>query len=253
MISNGERIIDISAKKCSHKIVESTDKVQPVLICMGCISNCTYCATKTARGNLHSFTIEEIKKSVGSAVKNGATRILITAQDTGAYGADIGTNLIELLKELITLPGKFKMRIGMMNPNCAKAMANDLAEIFKSGKIMKFVHIPVQSGSNDVLKAMGRKYSIEDFEEVVRILKNSVPRMNLATDIICGYPTETEEQFQDTIELIKRTKPDVLNITQFYSRPNTQASKLKQLDSRIAKERTARLYSLFKQIKKTMK
>jgi MiaB-like tRNA modifying enzyme len=244
-VAAGETVVELSEKKCSHIIADVKNEVQAIAICSGCLGSCAYCATKLAKGKLKSYSIAEIVAAVKKAVENGAKKILLTAQDTGVYGQDIGTNLPELLKAIVEIPRNFELRLGMMNPKCALKFAGELIEIYKSPKIIKFIHVPVQAGSNAVLKKMNRDYTVEDFEKLVAKLRKGIPQLVFSTDVICGFPEETEEQFGETIALIKRVKPDVLNISKFYPRPGTAAMKLKLLHTRIVKERSRKLAKLF--------
>ena len=120
-------------------------------------------------------------------------------------------------------------------------MIDDLIEIFKSPKIMKFIHLPVESGSDKVLKDMNRPYKIKIYEELVKKVRKAVPDVYLATDIIVGFPTETEEDFQKTVDILQKTKPDKVNLSKFYPRPNTEAKKFKQLSTQIKKKRSVAL------------
>jgi MiaB-like tRNA modifying enzyme len=208
-----------------------------VEISEGCNGNCTYCATRLAKGKIFSFPSEKIIEEISLSVKNGCKEIWITAQDTACYGLDDGIKLPELLNEITNIPRKFFVRVGMMNPNNVLPILPDLISAFRSEKVYKFLHLPVQSGDNEILRNMSRRYKIEDFEEIVKAFKENF-RIQLWTDIIVGYPNETREQFENTLELIKRVMPDWVNVSKFGSRPDTEASKLKLLPSSIVKERS---------------
>jgi len=209
-----------------------------VEIAQGCTGNCSYCATRLAKGKIFSFPKEKIIEEISLSVKNGCKEIWVTTQDTACYGFDEdGIRLPELLKEITKIPGKFFVRVGMMNPNNVLPMISDLITAYKNKKIYKFLHLPVQSGDNEILEKMNRIYKVEDFEEIVKAFKENF-RLQLWTDVIVGYPGETKEQFERTLELIKRVKPDWVNVSKFGSRPNTEAAKLKPLPSDIVKERS---------------
>ncbi len=216
-----------------------------IQIAEGCVSNCYYCQTKLAKGNLHSYLEELIIKEIKKSIKENKI-IYITATDCGCYGFDIKTNLPNLLKQIISIEGNFKIRIGMINPEHLLKYLEDLIEIYKNNKIIKFLHIPVQSGSDKVLKDMNRNYKINDFKKIIKKFRKEIPRINISTDIIVGYPTETESDFKDTIKLIKEINPEVLNISKFSSRKGTKASELKQLKSEIIKKRSSLLTKLYK-------
>ena len=249
-IENKKRVIELKTKSYKLPLLKEPKKVQPITICKGCLGNCAYCATKLAKGKLQSFPISCVKKMVENAVSKGTEKILLTAQDTGAYGLDIETSLPELLREILSIEGNFKIRIGMMNPNYALEYANELVKIFQNQKMIKFLHIPVQSGSNKVLKDMHRKYSVEDFKKVVDVFRKKIPDIKIGTDIICGLPNETKEDLKKTLELVKQTKPDMLNISKFYPRPGTEAKKMKLLPTETVKQRSRKLSNLFKELRK---
>ncbi|MAG07206.1 2-methylthioadenine synthetase [Candidatus Pacearchaeota archaeon] len=240
----------INTNKLNNPIIRRDNETAIIQISQGCLNNCTFCATKSSRGNLQSYRIGDIKRQLESAVNNGATKINLTSQDNGCYGFDINTNLPELLNELTTVKGNFIIRVGMMNPWHLRKISNQLINSMKSEKIQNFLHIPVQSGSEKVLKDMKRIHTTEEFKDFAKAFRKTFPRTifhdsTIATDIIVGYPTETEEDFQQTLSLISEVKPEVLNISAFSSRPKTPASKLKQLDSKIIKERTKKLNEVY--------
>jgi MiaB-like tRNA modifying enzyme len=242
----------INTNKLNNPLVLSDSRKAIIQISQGCLNNCTFCATKLSRGTLKSYRIGDIKRQLESAVNDGATKIHLTSQDNGCYGFDINTNLPELLNELTTINGNFIIRVGMMNPWHLNKIQTQtqLIKSMKSPNVTKFIHLPIQSGSEKVLKDMKRIHTTKEFKDFAKQFRKTFPRANfpdstIATDIIVGYPTETEEDFQQTLNLIKEVKPEVLNISTFSSRPKTEASKLKQLDSKIIKQRTKKLNDLY--------
>jgi len=215
----------------------------------GCLGNCTYCITRLAKGRLFSYPKNKIIKSIKSDLDAGCKEIWITSQDCASYGNDNKKYLLpELLKEITKIKKPFFLRIGMMNPNNVLKILPQLIEIYKNKKIFKFLHIPIQSGSNKVLKDMNRKYTKKDIIKIVKEFRKNFPEMHLSTDIIVGYPTESEKDFKETINLIKKINPETLNISKFWPRPMTPASKLKQLSPEILKKRTIKLAKLSKEI-----
>ncbi len=220
-------------------------------IAQGCMGKpCTYCSVKLARGELKSYGKREIAKEVEKAVKEGCKIIKLTAQDTGCWGLDINEKLPNLLKEVLKIKGEYKIRLGMMNPNYALDYLDELISIYKNPKIIKFMHIPVQSGSNKIIREMKREYKVEDFKKVVNRFRKEIKNMNIATDVIVGYPSEKEEDFKKTVQLIKEVKPEVLNISKFAPRPGTEAKKLKQLRTEEIKHRSKYLTEEYKKIQK---
>lgn len=212
-------------------------------IAMGCVGKCSYCIVKRARGELRSYKPEKICKTVRSVVERGAKEIRITSQDCSAYGWDgFGIKLPELLERVTSVEGNFRIRVGMMNPFTVINILDELLEAFDSEKIFKFFHVPVQSGSDKVLNDMRRNYKVADFFEIVKSIKKRFKYSTICTDFIIGFPTETEEDFFSSLNLLEAVKPEKVNITRFSSRPGTEASKLKDLLER-EKKRRSRIFS----------
>ncbi len=218
---------------------EGTDAILP--IAQGCLGNCSYCITKFARGKLVSYPEKTLVDEFNGFVDSGAKEILITAQDTACYGVDTKTNLPSLMRSMLQKEGEYRMRIGMMNPNHLGKIIEDLISVMDDQRVYKFLHIPVQSGSDEVLKNMHRGYKAEQFMELVDTLRASIPEISIATDIITGFPGETDEDHEKTKQLIRDLHADTLNITRFSSRPGTEAASLEQLHGRILKERSTEL------------
>lgn len=222
--------------------------VETVQIAEGCLGDCSYCCAKFARGRLFSFPATLIVERVIDAVSKGAHEIWLTAQDTGAYGKDCNTDLLNLMKRLIQIDGDFKIRLGMMNPNYAITMLDDLCDIINTPQMFKFLHVPVQSGSNKILKDMNRNYQAQEFTQLVKTLRSRIPNLTLSTDTIVGYPTETEEDFQLTVDLLKETRPDVTNISKYGNRPKTLAAELNPLSPNIITARSKRTSTICSKI-----
>jgi len=242
--SNGENIEKLLLPK-----IDLNQVIGIIKISEGCLSNCTFCATKISRGRVKSYRPEIIRECIRNGISNGKKEFYLTSEDCSAYGRDIGINLIDLLETISKIDGKFFVRVGMMNPLHFKKMeVKELAEKFNSEKIFKFLHLCVQSGSNKVLKDMKRGYTVEDFMNYVKIFRETLGNLTLETDIIVGYPTESEKDFKSTVKLIKKVKPDIVNISKFSKRPNTEASHLKEIDSKIVKERSRKLTKIVKKV-----
>jgi len=222
--------------------------VDIVPILQGCLNTCTFCKTKHARGNANSYSIKDIVRQISQAVKEGVKEIWLTSQDNAVYGLEFGSNLAKLLKEIVSIDREFKVRVGMGNPKYMLLYLDELIEVMKNEKIFKFIHIPVQAGSNKVLEDMKRGYTNEEFKFIVKRFREEIPDITIATDVICGYPTETAEDFKETLKVINETRPDLINTSRFWPRPGTPAAKLKQVDGKEAKERCKRMMDLFRRI-----
>lgn len=217
-------------------------------ISSGCLGSCNYCIVRFARGKLKSYAPEKITAAVQNSIQDGCREVWITSQDNSAYGLDINTNLAELLKKVTAILGDFKTRVGMMNPNHVLKIQDELIDSFKSEKIFKFLHLPVQSGNDEMLKSMNRHYTVAEFKNIVSAFRKEFPHLTLSTDIIVGYPGETESQFQDSVKLVKEIQPDIVNISRYGARPGTPAAKLKQHQEITKKERSRKLAKLMDEI-----
>ncbi|MGM5482902.1 MAG: tRNA (N(6)-L-threonylcarbamoyladenosine(37)-C(2))-methylthiotransferase [Nanobdellota archaeon] len=248
---NGNSVTLIAREK-KHELnlpVKRKNNLVKILpIAQGCLGNCAYCIVKKSRGKLISYYPDSIVKTAQRAISTGAKEIWLTAQDTGCYGKDINSNIIDLLNKLIILEGNFKIRLGMMNPNYAKEFLEDLLKLYRSDKLFSFIHLPLQSGSDKVLKDMNRPYNGKDYIYLIQKLRGAFPYMTVATDVICGFPTETESQFRETLDLLKSVKPDIVNISRYWKRSETPASNLKQLTQETIKDRSRSLTSCFENI-----
>jgi MiaB/RimO family radical SAM methylthiotransferase len=212
-----------------------------VQVAQGCSGSCTYCLARLARGSLKSIPRDEILAEIAAHAAAGSTEIQITAQDVSIWGNDIGKSLPGLLHAMDKLPGQFMVRVGMMNPASVLGILDDLVDAFAGKHIFKFLHLPVQSGSDRILERMGRAYTVADFEEIVTTFKNRYPDLTLATDIIVGFHHETEEDFSASLELIKRVRPNKINITRYSQRPFTPLSSEKDFPDWIKKDRSRRI------------
>jgi len=214
----------------------------------GCLGACSYCCVLLARGRLRSYQTNEIVERVKRDLASGAKEIWLTSQDTACYGKEIATNLTDLLRRICEIEGKFFIRVGMMTPNQALEMLDDLIEAYKNEKVFKFLHLPVQSGDNEVLRLMNRFYTVEDFKRIVYSFRKEIPKITLATDVICGFPGESQTAFKRTMELIKEIQPDVVNISKFFPRPHTPAKKMEPLPPQEVKERSKQMAGLLRRI-----
>ncbi|MDE1856977.1 MAG: tRNA (N(6)-L-threonylcarbamoyladenosine(37)-C(2))-methylthiotransferase [Candidatus Micrarchaeota archaeon] len=230
-------VSDSREDKIAH-FSPSPGVISRIPISDGCVSACGFCETKRARGRLNSFTEDLIVKAVERSVAGGAREIELTAQDVGAYGLDRGTNIAELMSRISGLDGGFKVRVGMLNPEHLHRYFDDFAEQMNSGKFYKFAHLPLQSGSDSVLADMGRDYTVGEYNGYVGELRKRVSGITIATDIIVGYPSETEEDFSRTLDFIKEIKPDVTNLSKFGARPHTRAARMGQHPRSVINERS---------------
>ncbi|BFY99932.1 hypothetical protein BsWGS_02972 [Bradybaena similaris] len=220
--------------------------IEIIAINTGCLNQCTYCKTKHARGELGSYPPEEIVKRARQSFSEGVVELWLTSEDLGAYGHDIGVTLPELLWQLVeVIPEGAMMRLGMTNPPYILEHLEEMSKILSHPKVYSFLHVPVQSASDSVLMDMKREYCIADFKHVVDFLRERVPDVNIATDLICGFPTETDQDFEETLDLVRQYRFASLFINQFFPRPGTPAFKMQRIPAQEVKLRTKAVSELF--------
>ena len=246
-------VLELLDKKYEQKVNLPSIRKNPIIgivpILNGCNYFCTFCSTKLVKGKLFSYPMDAIRQDVKEHLKSGCKEIWVTSNDTGAYMIEQGgkQKLTELLKDILSIPFEFKVRLGMMNPGNTKTILDELIDIYKNPKMFKFLHIPLQSGNNEILKSMNRMYSVEDFVNIVENFRKNTPEINISTDIIVGFPFETEMQFEDSIDIIKKIKPDVLNLSRYAARDGTIAAKMEQLSTNKLKQRSRIMTNLYRQ------
>ena len=235
------------SKVCVPKIGDGS-LIHILQICEGCLGACTFCCTRFARGPLNSYPIADIVAEAQKAIDDGACEIQLTAQDTAAFGRDSGEKLSDLIKEVANLNGDFRVRVGMMHP---KNILNDVDEIIdamKHPKVYDFIHLPVQSGSDKVLSDMRRGHTIAQYKEIVSKFRNEIPNLTLATDIIVGYPTESDEDFDETVKLLRDVKPNLIHLSKYQHRKGAISSSLKEIPPKIMKKRSKFLSQIKEEI-----
>lgn len=259
----------------SLKAIESMDSIAPeglqndmrtlrqspfvgiVNIEEGCLDACAFCSTKLVKGRLQSQPEDAIVEQVRRLVDDGCLEIQLSGQDCACYGFDTGSNLANLTQKILAqVPGNYKIRLGMGNPRHILGYKDALLECFQDERLYQFLHVPVQSGSERVLQLMNRKHSVKDFRNFALELQEKFPLFTLSTDLIAGFPGETDADFQETLDLLKETRPTVCNITRFVARKGTVAARMEEanaadapavLDS-VKHERSAKLFDAFQQI-----
>ncbi len=246
-----ETLIDPEKLRTSRREISSIPLLEPVFhdrnklsaifpIGQGCVGACTFCAVKFARGFIKSYPIDLIVKLARRAVERGAKEIWLTGQDTAAYGLEKKKPLLpELVSSIAELNGDFKIRIGMMSPDTAFPIVDEIITLLQHSKVYRFLHLPVQSASDSVLKSMNRYYTIDEYRDLVKRIRAKLPDLTLMTDIIIGFPGETEEDHEETLNLLKEIRFDVVNVSRYMDRPGTKAKKMKnKLPTQVVKARS---------------
>ncbi|MCR5741381.1 MAG: tRNA (N(6)-L-threonylcarbamoyladenosine(37)-C(2))-methylthiotransferase MtaB [Gammaproteobacteria bacterium] len=210
----------------------------------GCDKFCTYCLIPFARGNVRSKPLDLCVEEVKQLVANGHKEVVITGIHTGAYGKDLGITLYDLLKELDKIDGLLRIRISSIEIN---QLTDDILNLTKeSHKLVPHFHIPIQAASNHVLKAMNRHYDVDYFIKRVKEIREIMPNVSLTTDYIVGFPTESDEDFKESLDNLNIIKFDMIHTFPYSLRKGTPAAKLKQVDPKVKKERSKQILELSK-------
>lgn len=211
----------------------------------GCNQYCSYCIIPFARGRERSMPLTEVIENAKKLVEHGHREIVLTGIHTGRYGHDLGIELIDLLKELVKIDQLERIRISSIE---VTELTDELIDfIADNKKIARHLHIPIQSGSDEMLKAMNRPYSIALFEEKVKEIRSKIPNISISSDIIMGFPQESEEQFKETMDTVEKVQFSFLHVFPFSKRDGTRAEKLSgHLSNQIKKERCSAVSFLSK-------
>jgi 2-methylthioadenine synthetase len=185
--------------------------------------------------------------SVREGVREGAVEVELTGQDTAAYGLDYDPfiNLGHVVKEVASIEGDFMIRVGMMTPEQAMRIVDDVVDALKERKVFKFIHLPVQSGDDEVLRLMNRKYTVDQYRELVRELRSKVNDLTVATDVIVGHPGEDENAFENTLNLIRDLRFERVHLAKYSVRPNTRSASMRQIPDSVKKERMERANKVY--------
>lgn len=211
----------------------------------GCDKFCTFCIVPTTRGRERSRPTDQIIEEVQRLVERGTREVTLLGQTVNSYGKNLAEGQVpfsELLWQLNKIDGLYRIRYTSPYPRDFKQ--DLIATIRDCPSVMEHVHLPLQSGNDEVLKAMHRVYTIEGYREIVRELREAVPQVAISTDIIVGFPGETEEQFEDTLRLVEEVRFDGAFMFIYSPRPGTPAGDMEQLPLHVRKSRMDRLLEL---------
>ena len=226
--------------------VTYTEKTRAVIkVQDGCNQFCSYCIIPYARGRIRSRKPESVIKEITDVAKEGIKEVVITGIHIASYGKDFNTEyrLIDLLEEIQKVDGIQRIRLGSLEPTLITE--EFVTRLKKLSKICDHFHLSLQSGCNETLKRMNRKYTTDQFRHVVELLRNAYPEVHLTTDVIVGFPGETEEEFNKTYEFLKEIKFYKMHVFKYSPRSGTVAAKMpNQIDENIKEERSNKLIEL---------
>lgn len=258
-ISNLPNILNVSANlKEANPIVDfyannkqGNDQYVYVNISSGCDNFCTFCVVPYSRGREVSRSKEEVIREVSHLIKRGYGRIMLCGQNVNSWGLSIEdkmkirtgqsfhTPFVDLLKEVHDIEGLRELAFISSNPF---DFTKELIDVLKLPKISRYIHIAVQSGNDEILKKMNRRHSVKDFIELVRQIRQAVPEMEIGTDIIVGFPGESEEQFMDTVKLVKEVKFKNIYISMYSPRKGTAAQRIYKDDVSLEEKKRRHAY-----------
>jgi len=208
----------------------------------GCNNFCSYCIIPYMRGTIRSKDIDVAYEEIKDLVNNGYQEIVLTGIHTGSYGYSKNYDLVDLIKRISTLDNLKRIRISSIE--ITELNDKFLNELKINNKICSHLHIPIQSGSNKILKLMNRKYDIDKFKKIINNIRSIRPNINITTDLIVGFPEETDDDFIETYNNLKDIKFSKIHTFPYSIRNNTPAAKMKQVDEKIKKDRVHKILDL---------
>ena len=247
-LQKNKKLISVDEKE--GKIIENTPKTRTsypnawVNIMYGCNNFCTYCIVPYVRGRERSRNIDDIVNECKGLISEGYKEITLLGQNVNSYGSDLdGVDFADLIEKVAQLDGDFRLRFMTNHP---KDLSEKLAiTMSKYDKICHLIHLPVQAGSNRILKLMNRRYTREDYFNKVEILKKYMPDISITTDIMVGFPSETDEDFLDTVDLVKRVEFSGAFTFIYSPRSGTPAAKMpEQIPEDVSTKRIVELIDL---------
>ena len=213
----------------------------------GCRYRCTFCIVTVARGDEKSTSIEQIVNNINTFVEQGVKEVILTGVHLGGYGSDINHNLADLIQAILQQTSVPRLRLGSLEP---WDLPENFFDLFSNPRLMPHLHLPLQSGSDSVLKRMARRCKTEEFSQIVHKARLKVPNINITTDIIVGFPGETEQEWQQSFDFIKQTGFGHIHIFSYSTRNGTKAATLpEQVKNTLKKQRSQQLHQLAEQMK----
>lgn len=245
-----ENLSRLRADKAFLPRVQRNPVIGIVPVSNGCLDACTFCSTRLVKGRHYSYPAQDLIQDIDQLIHHGCQEIWLAGQDASCWGFDQNSNLARLVRQVLdTIPGHYRIRMGMGNPRHLLSYWEEFADLYQDPRLFRFLHLPVQSGSSRILQSMGRRHSADDYRMLVEAFRNRIPDLTLSTDIIVGFPGESEQDFEDTMNLLKETQPSVVNRTRYVVRPGTPAAHFpQQVHKEIKKDRSRRLTDLVKSI-----
>lgn len=215
----------------------------------GCRYRCTFCIVTVARGEEVSRAISDVVEEINTLHAQGINEVILTGVHLGGYGSDNGENIVTLIQAILEKTSIPRLRLGSLEP---WELNDDFFELFKNSRLMPHLHLPLQSGSDAVLRRMARRCKTQEYLQLVNLLRSQNPHFNITTDIIVGFPNETEEEWQESFEFIKQCGFGHIHIFTYSPREGTKAATLPNpVPHEIKKQRSEQLHHLAQEMKQT--
>lgn len=213
----------------------------------GCRNQCSYCVVTIARGEERSRTIDELVAEIEMLHERGYREAVLTGVHLGGYGYDLGTTLSELVRQVLTRTGMERVRLSSLEP---WDLPPDFGELWQESRLMPHLHLPLQSGSDSVLRRMARRCFRKDYRKLVTDLRRDIPDFNLTTDLIVGFPGESDDEFQESLDFVEEIGFGHMHIFGFSPREGTKAAKLPgRVQGPLIRERSRQMHRLASQMK----
>ncbi len=260
------------AKACARKFRESiffnrnrssnvrlstmnrTEKVFVLRVGVGCLGQCSYCVIRFSKGRIKSKPLRDILKEFEIGLNKGFNIFRLVGEDVGSYGLDIDTNVMELLRRMFEVEGNYKLMINDLNCQCLIEHNPELEDtLIRNAHRIDHITLPIQSASDRILRLMKRPYNIEDVKRCLINLRSKAPALNITTHMMVGFPSETEDDFEQSKKFIRLLKLPFVDIYEYQDRPNTAASRMKdKVDTKTIKRRARELLQVQRQIRREL-
>lgn len=238
------KVLEVAYDKLNPGTEAFAPETHCIKVSTGCLGNCAYCGIRFSRGKVVSKPIEEVLKEFDEGLAQGRREFSLIGTDLGCYGRDRGCDLVALLREMVRREGDYAIRLRNVKPNFLLEMLPGLEEIFASGRI-SFLSSAVEAGSDRIVALMNRKYTIEEYKRAIGTVHRKYPRIITRTQIVIGFPTETEAEFRETMKLVAELRFDFVEAFMFQARPMTVAAALEgQISEGVKRRRDIRLLAL---------
>lgn len=242
----GERVLCVRAYRRALFAYKYTGGVRYVVpIQSGCLGSCGFCVEPIVRKGVVSLDPQVVVQLVKEAVRGGAREVYLTGQDVAAYGVDLGVRLTDLLRMLLEeVEGEYRVRLGMMESWMVARFVEELAQLMRDERVYKYLHLPLQSGDDEVLKLMRRKYTVGEYKSLAQGFREWLRDASLVTDVIVGYPGESWSAFMNTVDVIKELKFDKVHVARYTFRPFTPAYLAESAVPEPEKKRRSRIATM---------